>query len=160
MDFTFTKLTNKKLVKILAIEDVFSRKSLVIYHNFSIIADRVIEVLSEAIRIYGRAIVIRSDNGPEFISELLESFCIRERIIQEFIPSGKPYYNGGIERFIGSLKVECLNCCSFDTIEELGEAIERYQVFYNAERPHQSLGYLTPDEVYYANKREGKLKIK
>lgn len=53
-----------------------------------------------------------------------------------------------IERFWRSLKHEEIYLNDCDTVEELENAIASYIVFYNTERPHQSLRYKTPAEVY------------
>ncbi|GMV83713.1 MAG: hypothetical protein AMXMBFR7_48970 [Planctomycetota bacterium] len=52
------------------------------------------------------------------------------------------------ERFIQSLKEECVWLRRFESLEELRAAIGKWVGWYNAECPHQALKYLTPDEVY------------
>ena len=39
----------------------------------------------------------------------------------------------------------------YETVPALHQGLKRYFTFYNSERPHQSLGYLTPAEVHYAH---------
>ena len=56
-----------------------------------------------------------------------------------------------IERFFRSLKEECAWLHRFENFEEAQAAVKAWIVFYNEERPHQSLGYLSPIE-YRQNK--------
>jgi hypothetical protein len=51
------------------------------------------------------------------------------------------------ESFIGKLRDECLDREWFHTLEEARIIIEQYRRHYNRERPHSSLGYLTPTEM-------------
>lgn len=149
MDFTFTRLTNVRKVKVLTIEDMYSRKGLWVVCGFSLRSCDVIFALKKAIELYGKPVMTRSDNGPEFIANILKGFLYRERIQHEFIPKGSPYLNGMVERFIGSLKGECLLPGVFDSLNEVEDAIMNYQRFYNQERPHQAIDYQVPDDVFY-----------
>lgn len=149
IDFTFINLENSKRVKVVSVEDTFSKKALLTFCDYSIIGDKVYELLKQAIATFGKPIILRSDNGPEFISKTLNIYLTQERIKHEFIPKGKPYYNGFMERFIGSLKYECLLAHAFKNLDEVQKIVLNYQQFYNTTRPHQSLNYKFPDEVFY-----------
>lgn len=144
IDFTFIKLSNEREVKILTIEDLYNRKALKTYADFSIRHSQVIEVLKECFALYGKPKILRSDNGREFIARQLKVFLSQERISQQFIPAGEPYWNGKLERLNGTLKEECLSLNSFDTLQEVRMALEAYLVFYNEKRPHFSLNFLSP----------------
>jgi len=148
MDFCFTHLEDGRLVKILAIEDGYSRKVLKIRSEHSIRSDGVKENILETIKENGKPDVIRSDNGPEFRSKRLKKFFLEKRFVHEFIPKGNPWKNGKAERFIGSLKRECLNMVEAKNLKELRGIIAEYMKFYNKERPHQALGYRTPEGIY------------
>lgn len=154
MDFCFTFLENGRMVKIFVLEDIFSRKVLIIIYGYSIRGKDVKKTIEKAIKEYGRPKIIRSDNGPEFISKILKKFFLRERIQHEFIPKGAPWDNGRAERFIGSLKDECLNMMDEAELEKIGKIMTKYMEFYNKERPHQALKYKTPDEIYYKTKEK------
>jgi putative transposase len=47
------------------------------------------------------------------------------------------------------VKYESIYLHAYETPREVRVALTRYFAFYNARRPHQSLGYRTPDEIYY-----------
>jgi transposase InsO family protein len=63
-----------------------------------------------------------------------------------YIDPGSPWQNALGESFNGKLRDECLNMNVFCTRAEAKILIERYRHFYNSERPHSSLDYLTPME--------------
>ena len=60
--------------------------------------------------------------------------------------------NAFTERLWRSLKYEEVYINDYETVRDAKEGIARYMSFYNWERPHQSLGYKTPAEVYFGNK--------
>jgi putative transposase len=62
-------LTNGRRIRIFKAIDDASRESLAVYANYSISAERVIEVLSDVVLERGYPKMIRVDNGPEFISK-------------------------------------------------------------------------------------------
>ena len=101
---------------------------------------------SRAIRLNGKPDIIRSDNGPEFRSKLLNSFLNTNRIKHEFIKKGKLYQKGITESFIDKLRDKCPNLNAFKNIEEAKEIIGNYIDFYNRKRPRGSLNYKTPVE--------------
>lgn len=57
-----------------------------------------------------------------------------------------------LDRVIGKItaeiKYECVYLHSFETVDEAREKLGEYINFYNQSRPHQSLNYHTPDEIY------------
>jgi transposase len=67
---------------------------------------------------------------------------------QEFITPYTPQQNGLIERFFRSLKEECVWITAFDSFQEAKQAVARWIRWYNQERPHQALGYLSPSEFH------------
>ena len=63
---------------------------------------------------------------------------------------GKGRYTDNIfiERLWRSVKYEEIYLHAYDDLAEARVGIGRYLTFYNLERPHQSLGYQTPDAFY------------
>jgi putative transposase len=90
--------------------------------------------------------VLRSDNGKVFTSKAFTACSKQYGLEQEFITPYTPQQNGMIERFFRSLKEECIWLHNFETYEQAKEIIEEWVEFYNTQRPHQSLGYLSPAE--------------
>lgn len=62
---------------------------------------------------------------------------------------GRALDNVFIERFWRSLKQEKIYRFDLETVCEAKAAIREYIEFYNKQRPHQSLGYKTPQEVHF-----------
>jgi putative transposase len=90
--------------------------------------------------------VVRSDNASIFLARDFIKTARRLNITQEFIPRYSPEYNGSIERFFRTLKQECAWLTKFETFEDAESTISEWIEYYNEERLHSSLGYLTPRE--------------
>ena len=88
--------------------------------------------------------VVRSDNGLIFQSRRFRAACRDYRLRQEFITPYTPEQNGLVERFFRSLKEECVWLHNFGSFTEARTAIAKWIEWYNAARPHQSLGYRSP----------------
>ena len=61
-----------------------------------------------------------------------------------YIAPGKPMQNGFVESLIGRLRDECLNEHLFRSLPAARRMIELWRIDYNTQRPHTSLGGLTP----------------
>lgn len=95
-------------------------------------------------------LVLRHDNGLIFGSRHYRTTVLDYGLTQEFITPYTPEDNGLCERFIRSFKEECVWQHVFESIDEARRVIRRWIDWYNAERPHQALGYQTPDEHHAA----------
>jgi len=97
-------------------------------------------------RVFGK-LVLRSDNGLVFTSKRYTATVKAYGLSQEFITPYTPEQNGLVERFIRTLKEECLWQHRFESLGQAREVISRWIRYYNLERPHQALGYQAPSEV-------------
>ena len=145
MDFMSDRVKGAK-IRTFNIIDVFSRECLEIAVRSSFPAKMVVEVLKKLKINRGKPKKIMLDNGPEYISELLQNWAKKEKVDLEYIPPGKPTRNGFIESFNGKFREECLNQNDFRTIKEAKILIEIWRQYYNKERLHSSLGYVSPEE--------------
>jgi putative transposase len=91
--------------------------------------------------------VLRSDNGLIFQSKRFRAACRDYRLTQEYITPYTPEQNGLIERWFRSLEEECVWVNRFDDFAAARRAIAAWIAWYNAERPHQALGYSSPAAV-------------
>lgn len=148
IDFMTDRLEDGRTIRLLNVMDDFNRESLAVEVDTSLPSLRVIRVLQTLISKRGKPANIRTDNGPEFISHKLEQFCTKHRITIQFIQPGRPMQNGFIERKNGSIRRELLNAYLFQSLHQARELCENWRIDYNEERPHKSLGYLSP--VNYA----------
>lgn len=90
--------------------------------------------------------VVRSDNGLIFQSRRFRAACRDYGLSQEFVTPYTPEQNGLIERFFRTLKEECVWQHRFRSFAQARREIERWIEWYNSDRPHQELGYLSPRE--------------
>src|SRR5262249_46987178 len=90
--------------------------------------------------------VLRSDNGLIFQCRRFRAACREYRLRQEFITPYSPKQNGLIERYLRSLKEECVWQRTFADLAEARRAITAWIGWDNADRPHQALGYRSPAE--------------
>ena len=145
-DFVFDACSNGQKLKCLTVVDEHTRECLAIDVRGSLRGPRVVEVLTRLVSMRGAPKIIRSDNGPEFVSLAVLGWLDRNRINTSFIAPGKPWQNGLNESFNGKFRDECLNLEWFRTRAEAAVLIETWRRHYNEERPHSSLDYLTPLE--------------
>jgi putative transposase len=95
---------------------------------------------------------ITVDHGTEFMSRALEDWAYRRGVQLDFTRPGKPTDNRHITSFNGKLRDECLNVTQFESMAHAVATIEAWRIDYNDDRPHGSLGHLTPRE--YASQRQ------
>jgi putative transposase len=145
-DFVFDACANGQSLKCLTVVDEFTHESLAIDVAGSIRSARVVDVLTKLISVHGAPAVLRSDNGPEFISTAILKWLASNRIDTALIDPGKPWQNGTAESFNGKFRDERLSVEWFRTRAEAKVIIETWRQHYNAVRPHMSLNYLTPHE--------------
>jgi putative transposase len=145
-DFLFDALANGRQLKIMTVEDEFTREGLAIKVGKSIRAKDVICILADLFSDRGAPMYIRSDNGPEFVAKALKKWLTLQGTDTIYIEPGKPWQNGFIESFNSRLRDEFLNMEVFYTLKEAQVKAEMWRQEYNQERPHISLNYQTPAE--------------
>ena len=145
-DFMFDALHNGRRLKLLTLEDEFTREGLAIKVDKSIKAKDIICVLANLFSERGAPLYLRSDNGPEFIEKALTRWLVKNGTDTIHIERGKPWQNGFIESFNSKLRDEFLNMEVFYTLAEVQAKAEIWRLEYNVIRPHSSLQYQTPEE--------------
>ena len=146
IDFVSDATTKGRKLKMLTILDCFSRECLDIVTDTSICGAHVARKLEELGSARGFPQQITMDNGPEFTSIALDAWAYARDVKLQFIQPGKPVQNGYIESFNGRLRDECLNEHWFLSVADARQLVEEWRKDYNENRPHSSLGYLTPAE--------------
>ena len=145
-DFLFERTEDGRQVKVLAIVDEYTRECLCTRVARSIKANDVIDALATVMAERGSPKHIRSDNGPEFVAKAVQRWLASIGTGTLFVEPGSPWENGYIESFNSRLRDELLNGELFVGLAEARYLIENWRMIYNTERPHSSLGYLTPQE--------------
>ena len=139
IDFMSDSLMDSRKFRLLNVIDDFNRESLAVEVDTSLPSLRVIRVLERIIENRNKPNIIRSDNGPEFISHQLQQWCEAKNIELQYIQPGKPTQNAFIERKNGSMRRELLNAYLFNNLSEVRELSQEWRIDYNEERPHKSL---------------------
>jgi putative transposase len=106
-----------------------------------------------------KRLIIRSDNGPQFISHAFEQGCESFQVEHERIPPKTPNMNAHIESFHRILEEDCLSRFQFETYGEAYQEVSEFMRFYNDRRMHSSILDLAPTEFYEMSKSQS-LKIK
>ena len=97
-------------------------------------------------RVQAHGVILRTDNGLIFTSKRYMKLVTRFGLQPEYITPYSPEQNGANERFMRTLKEECIWLNSFASFREAKSIIESWIEEYNTDRPHQELGYVTPIE--------------
>jgi putative transposase len=145
-DFVEDQTENGTRFRVLTLIDEHTRECLTVHVDWSIRAVDVIRVVEAAMARYGVPTHLRSDNGPEFIAYAIQDWLKSKNVKTIYITPGSPWENAYIESFHDKLRDECLNREVFGSLWEARVVIEQWRLYYNAERPHSSLGYQTPAE--------------
>jgi putative transposase len=126
--------------------DDFNRESVAIEIDMSITAKRLIRIFEVLKLTRGLPDVLRVDNGPECISGEFVAWAEENGMIIQYIQPGEPNQNAYIERFNRTYREEVLSLYLFESLDEVREVTYWWRISYNEERPHDSLGSLTPAE--------------
>jgi putative transposase len=146
MDFVSDGLADGRRIRCLAIVDDCTRECVALEVDTSITGTRVKAVLQRLADTRGLPRSITVDHGPEFEGQVLDAWAYSSNVQLSFIRPGKPNENAYIESFNGKFRDECLNEHWFITMAQARRSIENWRIEYNTERPHSSLGDMTPEE--------------
>jgi len=84
--------------------------------------------------------------GPEFVSAVVQNWLKASGVRTLFIEPGSPWENAYTESFNSRLRDELLNQEILTSLTEAQVLAEQHRVYHNLDRPHSSLGDLTPAE--------------
>jgi len=146
IDFMSDSLWDGRKFRTFNVVDDYNREALAIEVDLSLPAQRVTRVLDRLVAWRGFPKQLRMDNGPEFISLTMADWAETHGVHLEFIEKGRPTQNSYVERFNGTYRTEILDYYMFQNLNEVREITDRWLEQYNEERPHESLGDLTPRE--------------
>ena len=144
LDFMSDALINGRKFRTVNILDDWNREAMGIKASHTLPAERVTDYLDWLAMQRGYPKQLRVDNGPENISERMRVWAHGHGVRIQYIQPGKPAQNGYIERFNRTYRDEILDMYVFKNIAEVQSYTDKWLLEYNGERPHESLGNLTP----------------
>jgi putative transposase len=135
---------------VFSIIDVFDRVVVGQYRGHVCEAKHVVQTLVTALRQRvgegERYPIVRTDNGPQFVSILFGDTCESLDIVHERIPPRTPNMNAYIESFHSLLEDNLFSQAIFMTFEEAYAELDKYMDFYNHRRMHGSLKRMSPEK--------------
>ncbi|MCP3772994.1 DDE-type integrase/transposase/recombinase, partial [Paenibacillus sp. MZ04-78.2] len=140
---------------LLSLIDVYDR-SIIDYHmGLSCEGKHAAQIVQRALwkrQLFGKETlpVIRTDNGPQFISHVFEEICLQLQVEHERIPPKTPNKNAHIEAFHAILEKDCLSRHEFESYQDAYQIVSDYILFYNQRRIHGSLYDLSPAQFVQA----------
>jgi len=147
VDITYIRML-QGFVYLVAIMDWFSRYVLSWKLSTTLETAFCTEALQEALD-NASPEIFNSDQGVQFTSQEFTSILHSEGIKISMDGHRRVYDNIFVERLWRTVKYEEVYLHDYRTVSEARLLLSSYFHFYNTERIHESLGYLTPHEVYY-----------
>jgi putative transposase len=132
-----------------AVEDLYSRRVVGWSMADHMESRLVVDALTLAVerRLPGEGLLSHSDRGSQYASDHYQSLLARHGIACSMSGRGDCWDNAPMESFFASLKKELVHDANFATRAEARAAIVEYiEVFYNNQRRHSTLGYVSPAE--------------
>ncbi len=146
-DITYIRL-RQGFVYLVAIMDWFSRYVLSWEVSNSLDSFFCLWALERAFQ-KGTPEIFNSDQGSQFTSEAFTSRLEAAGIRISWDGRGRVWDNIFVERLWRSVKWEEVYLKDYDDVPEAIDGLDSYFKFYNTQRPHQSLGYRTPQQVFF-----------
>ena len=153
-DVTYIRLKHG-FVYLVAIIDWYSRKVLSWRISNTMDAAFCVDCLDEALQRHGAPEIFNTDQGSQFTSEVFLGVLKEHSVRISMDGRGRALDNIFVERLWRSVKYEDIYLKAYDGVMELLVGLTEYFEFYNGRRPHQSLGYATPDQVYRSGQGGG-----
>lgn len=148
-DITYIPMP-KGFLYLVAVMDWYSRKVLSWRLSNTMDTDFCVDALQEAITRYGAPEIFNSDQGSQFTSAAFTGVLEGAGVRISMDGKGRCMDNIFVERLWRSLKYEDVYLRAYATGCEARLGIGRWIDSYNRLRPHQALGYQTPDEIFSA----------
>lgn len=153
-DITYVRLENG-FSYLVAIIDWYSRRVLAWRLSNTLETRFCVDCLEEALFHYGVPEIFNTDQGSQFTSQDFTEVLKNKNILISMDGRGRALDNIFVERLWRSVKYEDIYLKGYSSMRSLHLGLSEYFKFYNHERPHQSLSYMTPDEVYRTSEGGG-----
>ena len=147
--YIYTKETGWTYLAIVL--DLFDLKVVGWSYSLNMVDDLVIEAFNKALinRDLNKDGIFHSDRGSQYTSNDFEDLLSVLKLKHSYSKKGYPYDNASMESFNAILKKEEVNVNNYETFEEAKLAIFQFiEGWYNNQRIHGSLDYMTPNQKY------------
>ncbi|MCL6015226.1 MAG: IS3 family transposase [Candidatus Thermoplasmatota archaeon] len=143
--------TESGMTYLMCIKDCFTKEWQGYRYSRSCMARDAIRSVENAVLLafngsVPEGLVLRTDNGPQYISKEFRSAMKLLGIKLEYIQKHTPEDNGDIESFHNSIKTDYIWPNEFRNFNDASIEIEKAFTDYNECRPHSSIDYLPPRE--------------
>jgi len=158
-DITYLKTTGGFLY-VSFITDAYSHKIVGYHAAQNLEAIETLQALKMALSQLPNAsnnMIHHSDRGIQYCSSDYVGLLMENKIRVSMTENGDPLENAIAERINGILKEEYLDHYSIENIEQAISYLDQSVKLYNNERPHMSIGYLTPEIVHQQNLKTERL---
>jgi putative transposase len=145
-DITYVPMTTG-FMYLVAIMDWYSRYVLAWGVSNTLDGAFCLSALDQALA-SGQPEIFNTDQGAQFTAQAFTGRLLAAHVQISMDGRGRALDNIFIERLWRTVKYEDIYLKGYETVAALYTGLAQYFHFYNEERPHQSLGYCTPAEVY------------
>lgn len=101
--------------------------------------------LDQLLRQHGRPACLRSDNGPQLVSEAVQTWLKAKQVDTHYIEPGSPWQSPYSESFNSPFRTTCLDRWVFSSLTETRVVINQWLDEYSTIQPHGSLGGMNPE---------------
>ena len=147
-DFVALRTRDGRPVRLLTVVDWHSRKVLAWRVSVTMDTDFCVEALGESLGRHGAPEIFNTDQGSQFTSDAFTGLLKANGIQISMDGKGSWKDNVFVERLWKSVKYEEVYLRAYESVPEARTGLGRYFEFYNAGRPHSSLGGMTPDQFF------------
>ena len=146
-DITYIPLKDRRFGYLSMLMDRYSRRLIGWHLDVTMTEELVLHSLHHALknRRPGRSVIHHSDRGGQYASKRFRQSLHRASIRQSMSRAGDCYDNAFMESCFGTIKTE-LEMTEYTNIQLAASELETYVTYYNRDRKHSGIGYLTPHQ--------------
>ena len=144
------------------VQDIFNREEI----GWSIMERMTADIVANAIKMAiinrkpSQEVIFHSDRGSQYTSNKVRELLSQYKFKQSMSGNGNCYDNAITETFFSTIKKELIYLTRFETREQAKREIFEYiEIFYNRQRLHSSLNYLSPVEYRIKMRKEFNSKV-
>ncbi len=147
MDIIYIPMA-RGFVYLAAVVDWFSRRVLAWRLSITLETEFCIDAVQDALARHGKPEIFNTDQGSQFTSAAFTGLLADKGIAISMDGRGAWRDNVFVERLWRTVKYEEVYLRAYDSVSDARASLGTYLNFYNARRPHSSLGARTPEQAY------------